>query len=128
MDINSECERIAKTFEFLDWLDACECGGIKAPPHIIGVTGKKKGNKILVDVAYHYDAAIHPYSDVIYHTYYDPKDIYHDIFSVSADGMIKVEEGHENERLIGYDDIFYEYRSCYKEYVEKFEETIKYAK
>ena len=39
-----------------------------------------------------------------------------------------MEEGHENERLIGYDDIFYEYRSCYKEYVEKFEETIKYVK
>ena len=108
-DIRSAVARARDAFELLDWLDACECGGVKNKPDIQSVTGRREGKKVIVDVAYRYESVIHPYSDVWYHSSYDPRDVYHDIFEVSEKG-IRITAAHENRLLVGCEDIFHEYR------------------
>ena len=121
--------RAMGAFELLDWLSACECGGVKSKPNIQSVTSRRDGGKVLVDVAYSYDSEIHPYSDVWYHSGYDPEDIFHDIFEVT-EKRIRITAAHENRHLVGCEDIFKDYRNNpdYEGYITEYEGGIYHEK
>ena len=96
-------------FRLRDWLDASECGGIKAAPEFINAEAKNCDKYSYVKLDYRY-GELCGYMDSPYHTGYSPDDTYSDIYKIedNCDTGVSITcvAGHESAGSIGADSVF----------------------
>ena len=96
-------------FHLRDWLDASECGGIKAEPKFVNSEAKHCDKYSYIKLDYYY-SELCGYMDSPYHTGYSSDDIYSDIYKIEDNSdtgtSITCVAGHESSGSIGADSVF----------------------
>ena len=117
-----------KVFNFLVELEVYDTAGVTVEPYVktnyqsrITDTGD-----YIVTIYYSYPGGeIHPYSDVTYHSAFNPDDEYKDIFKINKNKISVISSEMQNKFSVGEDDIFSEYRDWFGENIKSFESAIK---
>ena len=84
-----------KAFELADWLQASECGGLKAEPHIKDHSSIAFEDHSLVKIDYTYSSHC-GYTDSLYTTGFDGKTVYSDLLKVDNDGIVTDVAGYNS--------------------------------
>ncbi len=93
-----------EAFELRDYLDACECGGIKPKPNVSKTKAIHCDLFSIIAISYWYRPTC-GYMDTPYHTGYKKDDIFWDVYQV--DKKVTCLSGHESKDSVGCEDVFH---------------------